>query len=247
MVFEMKKLFIACAAMLIGAVITLAPLRVSLAQEKGLFFYGGQLEELEYRFGDEDEEVLAWHGNAFFGTDELKLRWISEGEYDNQGGDFEGLENQLVLHKPISTFFDIKGGVRLDTPKDADRWYAVIGIMGLAPQWIEVDADLFVSERGDVSARLEAEYELLLTNYLILTPSMEINVAFSGDEETGVGSGFNDIELGVRLGYDLIDRSFSPYLGFLYERKFGETADFAKSDGEDDEAWFAVIGAKLMF
>jgi len=73
-------------------------------------------------------------------------------------------------------------------------------------------------ERGDVSARLEAEYELLLTNYLILTPSMEINVAFSGDEETGVGSGFNDIELGVRLGYDLIDRSFSPYLGFLYER-----------------------------
>jgi len=91
------------------------------------------------------------------------------------------------------------------------------------------------------------EYELLLTNYWILTPSVDINVAFSDDREIGIGSGISDIEAGMRLSYDLVDRSFSPYLGFVYERKFGQTKDFAKAEGEDIEGWRLVIGTKLMF
>ena len=219
----------------------------SQAQETNLIFYGVQMEELEYRQGDQSENLLVWDGDAFLGTDELKLRWLGKGEYDADGDVLETMENRLVLQKPISDFFDIKAGVRLDSPEDVDRWFGVFGVTGLAPQWIEIDADLFISETGDVSARLDAEYELLITNRLILTPSGEIDVALSDDREIGVASGLNSIELGLRLSYDVVDRTFSPYIGVVFERKFGRTADFARDEGEDPSALFAVIGAKLMF
>ena len=157
------------------------------------------------------------------------------------------MENRLVLQKPISTFFDIKAGVRLDTPEGTDRWFGVLGIAGLAPQWIEIDADLFVSETGDASARLDVEYELLITNRLILIPSAEIDIVFSEDREIGIASGLNSVELGIRLSYDLLDRAISPYIGVVYERKFGRTADFAREEGEDTSAWFGVIGTRMIF
>jgi copper resistance protein B len=219
----------------------------SQAQETNLIFYGVQMEELEYRQGDQSENLLVWDGDAFIGTDELKLRWLGKGEYDADGDVLETMENRLVIQKPISDFFDFKAGVRLDSPEGADRWFGVFGVTGLAPQWIEIDADLFISETGDVSARLDAEYELLITNRLILTPSGEIDVALSDDREIGVASGLNSIELGLRLSYDVVDRTFSPYIGVVFERKFGRTADFARDEGEDPSALFAVIGAKLMF
>ena len=231
----------------IGVILSTLSISPSLAQQKGLLIYGLQLEELEFRRGDEGEELFAWNGDAFVGTDEVKLRWLGEGEYDNTTSKFEGLENRLVLQWPISPFFDIKAGFRVDTPNGPDRSYSVLGLTGLAPQWFEIDADFFVSEKGDTSARLDAEYELLITNRLILTPSAEINVAFSGDHEIGVGSGISDIEAGMRLSYDLIDRRLSPYFGVVYERKFGQTEDLAKAEGEDFEGWRAVVGTKFMF
>jgi copper resistance protein B len=231
----------------IGVIVSALSISPSLAQQKGLLIYGLQLEELEFRRGDEGEELFAWNGDAFVGTDEVKLRWLGEGEYDTTTSKFEGLENRLVLQWPISPFFDMKAGFRVDTPNGPDRSESVLGLTGLAPQWFEIDADFFVSEKGDTSARLDAEYELLITNRLILIPSAEINVAFSGDHEIGVGSGISDIEAGMRLSYDLIDRRLSPYFGVVYERKFGQTEDLAKSEGEDFEGWRAVVGTKFMF
>lgn len=228
----------------------LAAMSVTLpasAQTKSMLFYGLQIEELEYRRGDEKENLFAWNGDAFIGTDEFKLRWLGEAEYDNGAKAFETLENRLVLQMPVSTFLDVKGGVRLDSPMGADRWYGVLGITGLAPQWFEIDADLFVSEKGEASARLDTEYELLITNRLILTPSADINVAFSDDTQIGIKAGLTDIEFGMRLSYDLIDRAVSPYLGVIYERKFGDTADLADAEGEDTEGWRIVVGTKLVF
>ena len=122
-----------------------------------------------------------------------------------------------------------------------------MGLTGLAKQWIEIDADLFVSDKGDASARLDAEYELLLTNRITLTPSADLNVAFSDDRKMGIGSGFSSAEAGLRLSYDLLDRLVSPYIGVVWERKFGETADLAREEGEDVEAWFVGIGMKVLF
>ena len=134
------------------------------AQEASKLYYGIQMEELEYRFGDAGEKRLVWDGDAFFGTDELKLRWLGKGELDTALNEFETLENRIVVQFPVSEFFDLKGGARIDTPQGPDRWYAVFGITGLAKQWFEIDADLFIGRTGDLSARLDVEYELLLTN-----------------------------------------------------------------------------------
>ncbi|USG59554.1 copper resistance protein B [Sneathiella marina] len=224
----------------------LAPV-TSLAEDPANIYYGLQIEEFEYRYGEGGEELFAYDADAFIGTDELKLRWEGDGEYDINVKKFESLSNQLALQTPISDFWDIKGGVRYTSPEGPDRWYGVIGLSGLAPQWIEVDSHLFLSEKGKLSADLDMEYQILLSNYLILTPSASVDVAFSSDREIGVGSGVNSVEAGLRLSYDVWDRAFSPYVGVVYERKFGQTANFIEAEGESADIWYAVIGAKFMF
>ncbi|KKN71508.1 hypothetical protein LCGC14_0419770, partial [marine sediment metagenome] len=163
---------------------------------------------------------------------------------------FSGVEASAkpgAVQIPISKFFDAKAGIRIDTPEGPDRTYAVLGVSGLAPQWFEIDANFYVSKDGDTSAELDAEYELLLTNYWILSATLDATVAFSEDREIGVGKGLVSTETGLRLSYDLIDRAFSPYVGIVHERNYGDTADFAKADGGSTDDWFAVVGARLSF
>jgi len=231
----------------LSAFATMITVNPSFGEVESKTYYGIQIEEAEARFGDEGERLFVWNGDAYYGTDELKLRFLSGGEADTDTGLLEKLESQLVLQTPISDFFDAKAGVRADTPEGTDRIYGVIGISGLAPQWIEVDADFFVSETGDTSARLDLEYELLLTNELILTSAADINFAFSEDTEIGIGSGLSSAEAGLRLSYDLLDRSISPYIGVSYERQYGDTKDYAIEDGEDAEAWAFLIGSKFSY
>ena len=241
----MRGLMKSCAgAAALAVALSASP---AAAQETNLVYYGFQLEEFEHRRGDESEELLVWNGDAFVGTDELKLRWLGEGEYDTDARKFESMENRLVLQMPVSDFFDVKAGIRADTPKGKSRLYGVLGVTGLLKQWIEVDADLFVSDVGDASVRLDAEYELLLTNRLTLTPSADLDVAFFDDRKMGVGSGFSSAEVGLRLSYDIYDRLLSPYVGVVWERKFGNTADFVREEGEDVEAWFVAVGVKVLF
>jgi copper resistance protein B len=206
--------------------------------------WGIEVEQAEYRYAD-DAETLAWDFDAVVGSDEVKAVWRGEGEYETRDDTLETFENQLRLQIPISDFFDAVGGVRVDAAEGPNRAYGVIGIHGLLKQWIEVDADLFVSDRP--IARFEAEYEGLITNRLILTPSLEIDIPLADDEAIGQGAWAPTIELGARLGYDLIDRLFSPYIGVHYERSFGETADLARDEGEDDSEVFFVVGARVLF
>lgn len=206
--------------------------------------WGVQIEQAEYRFFD-DSGVLAWDSDALIGTDELKFVWRTEGEYSLEEDHFETVENQARLQTPISDFFDAVVGVRFDTPDGPDRVYGVLGIHGLAEQWFEIDADLFLSE--DPSFRFEVEYEGLITNWITLTPSLEVDLPFTDEEATGQGAFGPTVEVGARLSYDLIDRLFSPYVGVHYERKFGETADMARDEGEDAGEFFFVVGAKGLF
>lgn len=207
--------------------------------------WGLQAEQLEFRAG-EDENVGAWDFDAFAGTDELRVVLRSEAEYGFEEEKFETLENQLRLQTPISTFFDAVGGVRVDTPDEGPtRVYGVIGVHGLAPQWFEVDADLFVSDRP--AFRAEVEYEALITNRLILTPSVEVNLPLVDDEPIGAGAFGPKLELGARLSYDLVDRLISPYVGVHYERTFGESARLARADDKNVEQVFGVVGVKIMY
>lgn len=207
--------------------------------------YGIQVEQLEYRLGESNEDILAWDFDAIVGSDELKFVWRSEAEYEEADSKFETLENQARLQVPISTFYDAVAGIRLDSPKGADRVSGVLGVHGLAEQWFEVDADLFLSE--DPSARFEVEYEGLITQYVTFTPSLEVDLPFTDDEEFENGAWGPTVELGARLSYDIIDRSVSPYIGVHYEHLFGKTADIAEDDGKSDSAVFGVVGVRLMY
>jgi copper resistance protein B len=234
----------ACAGAVAGACALAAALTGPVAAEP--LIWGVQAEQFEYRFG-EDADALAWEADAFVGTDAAKLRYQGEGEFDLEEDSLEAWENRLVVQVPVSPFFDAKAGVRYDAPDGPDRFYGVLGVQGLTPQWFEVDLDAFLSEKGDLSVRLDAEYEALITNRIILTPSIEAELPFSQDAEIGVGAFGPSIEIGARLSYDLIDRAVAPYVGVHYERSFGDTADFAREDGGDDDAVFAVVGMRLMF
>ncbi len=230
---------IICASLIASAIFSISP---SKAEP---LIWGVQIEQLEYRYSENGSDAIAWDGDAIIGTDELKFVLRSEGEFETDGNVMETLETQARLRKPISTFFDGVIGVRADTPEGPDRFHGVVGVKGLAPQWFEIDADLYLSEHP--SFRFEAEYEALITNRLILTPSFEIDVPFTDDREIEIGAWGPKVEIGARLSYDVLDRSVAPYVGVHYERSFGETRDIAIADNKEGDALFFVTGLRLMF
>ncbi|ETW11221.1 copper resistance protein B [Roseivivax marinus] len=208
--------------------------------------YGFQAEQFEYRDGDNGENVFVWDFDVLVGTDELKFVWRSEAEIVDGSGEFEGFENQLRLQFPVSTFFDAVVGVQASTPDDLpDRYNAVVGLKGLAPGFFEIDSDLYLSNNSFY--RFEAEYEGLITNRVILTPSIELTVPLQDDLKYGQAAGGATTEAGLRLSYDLIDRAFSPYVGVNYEKSFGGTADLIEASGEENGVTSIVLGARLNF
>ena len=238
----MNRKSIAKTCFLIASLIS-GPMTATSATAEPLI-YGIQIEQAEYRVGS-PTDVFAWDFDALIGTDDLKFVWRSEAEYAFTEDQFETLENQLRLQKPISDFFDAVAGVRVDTPSGKDRIQGVVGLQGLAKQFIEVDADFFVSDHPSI--RLEAEYEALITNRLIVTPSIEFDIPLNDDAEFDRGAFAPTLKVGVRAGYELIDRALSPYIGVHYERSFGKTANIRRSEGEDAGSLFFVAGARMLF
>lgn len=202
-------------------------------------------DRLEYQSNDEDP-LLLLDGQAWWGSDSNKLTLKSELEYDFNADAFEEAEVQALWTRPIARYFDIQAGMRHDFVAGADRTFGVIGIQGLAPYWFEIDAAVFISGNGDISARFEAEYELLLTQRLILQPRTELNFAAQSVEEIGVGSGLSTTEVGARLRYEFT-RQFAPYIGISWTRSIGETAGFTRAIGEDPGSVSLVTGLRLWF
>lgn len=201
-------------------------------------------DQLEYRVQD-GKDIIAWDGQAWYGGDHHKVFFKTMGEVSG-GDDVEQAELQLLYSRLIGHFWDVQGGVRHDVRPDPSRTYGVIGLQGLAPGFFELDLQGFVSNKGDVSARLEAEYDLLITQRLVLQPKAEINLAAQDVRELGVGSGVNDVELGLRLRYE-IRREFAPYIGVHWERKLGKTADFARDENESVDDLSFVAGVRFWF
>lgn len=202
-------------------------------------------DRLEYQTNDGDP-LLLFDGQAWWGGDRNRLTVKPELEYDFNAGRFDEAELQALWTRPIARYFDVQAGVRHDFVAGSDRTFGVIGVQGLAPYWFEVDGALFVSGDGDVSARFEAEYELLLTQRLILQPRTELNFAVQSVPEVGVGSGLSTAEIGARLRYE-IKRQFAPYVGVSWTRSVGETADLVRADGEIPGAVSFVAGLRLWF
>ena len=232
-------------AVLVGmGVGTINPWSETKAAEPSPLFYFFQAEEFEYRLTDGDHG-FNWDAQGWVGGDDNKAWFKTEGAVPFNDG-VEEAEIQALYSRRISNFFDAQIGVRYDFEPDPERAFGVFGVQGLAPYFFEIDTAAFVSEDGDVSARFEAEYELLITQQMVLQPSLEFNLAAQEVEELGIGSGFNDIELGLRLRYE-IEREFAPYIGVSWERALGRTADFARDDGEDVDELSFVTGVRFWF
>lgn len=222
----------------------MAQARADLSQEGR--FYGNALiaDRLEYRPRN-GKDGFAWQAMGWIGGDIDRLSFETEGE----GAFGEALETgevRAAWRHALDPWWNFELGARQDFGHGPDRTYGVIGIEGLAPYWFEVGAHAFVSNKGDVHFRLEAEHDMRLTQRLILQPSVEIDAAAQDVPELGIGAGFEKVELGARVRYEFA-REFAPYVGVHWERKLGETARLARSDGEAASQVSAVVGVRMWF
>ncbi|SRR6056297_590317 len=203
------------------------------------------VDRLEYR-SNEGDPVMLWDAQASYGGDINRALLKTEGEYLLDDSQTEEAEVQALYSRAVSPYFDLQAGLRYDVNPEPDRYSAVLGVQGLAPYWFELDAAAFISQRGDVSARIELEYDLLLTQRLILQPRLELDVSLQDVPELGRGSGLASIESGIRLRYE-IQREFAPYIGVAWERDLGDTADFSRAEGESISRLSVVAGVRVWF
>jgi len=223
----------------------MARARAAMRKESGgMTFSQLMVDRLEYRAG-KGADGFHWEGEGWIGGDINRLALKSEGEGEI-GGPLESAEVQALYSRAIDPWFNLEAGVRHDIRPHPDRTYAVIGIEGLAPYWFEVSAQAFLSTKGDAHLRLEASYDLRLTQRLLLQPAAEVNIAAQDVPALGIGSGVSDTELGLRLRYEFA-REFAPYVGVNWERKLGDTAGFARAAGESVSATSFVTGFRFWF
>lgn len=208
------------------------------------------IDQLEFR-GARGSQGAAWEGQALYGSDYNKIRISTRGEYNGNERAFEQAELQLLYSRLIGYFFDAQVGVRQDFPirpreGTPARTHLVVGIQGLLPNLFEVNLQGFVNHRGTVAARVEASYDLYITQRLVLQPEIELNFAANTDRPARVGKGLTSVEAALRLRYE-ITREFTPYIGVNYERVVGETSTLYQRFGEKPEALTAVAGIRLFF
>jgi copper resistance protein B len=199
------------------------------------------LDQFEWQ-GADAGAALAWDLEAWAGTDRHRALLRAEGE--RVDGETEENRVELLWWHPVSSRWDLVAGLRQDFEPESARSYAALGIQGLAPGWVRVEATAYVGERGQTAAALRAATDLLLTNRLILAPLAELTAYGRDDEVNGIGNGLSRLTLGLRVRYE-IRREFAPYAGVEWAGTLGDTADLAREAGESvrDARWVAGVRA----
>lgn len=170
-----------------------------------------------------DANTRRWDTSFWVGHDMNKLYLYSDGEATADG--LESSQNELVYSRAIAPFWDAQIGLAYDKNADASKTWGEVTISGLAPYYFETRAALLVNSEGNIGFRLDAEYEALFTQKLILTPSFEADFYTQDDANLHIGSGLSSIETGLRLRYEF-KRELAPYIGVTWEKTFGNTRDF---------------------
>ncbi len=192
----------------------------------------------------EEGNAFGWEGTGWIGTD-LDRLWIrSEGEAID--GSIESADVEVLYGHAVATWWDAVIGIRHDFGEYPSQTFAAVGLMGLAPYMFEISATAYLGESGQTGVNLEAEYETLFTNRLILQSLVEADVWGKDDARRGIGSGLSKVEAGFRLRYEFT-REFAPYVGVVRERVFGGTADLRRMDGGHVDDTRVVIGLRTWF
>ena len=184
-------------------------------------------------------DLQAWYGRTYD-------RAVFKAEGDIDDGEVKEARTELLWGHAIAAFWDMQLGVRYDSGEGPDRSWLAFGVQGLAPYWFEVEATGYLGEAGRTALRLDASYELLLTQKLILQPRIETNAYGTRDASRGLGSGLSDLSATLRLRYE-IRREFAPYVGIEWARKFGDTEDLARAAGEDASETRFIAGVRFWF
>ncbi|MFB9047201.1 copper resistance protein B [Sphingobium indicum] len=223
----------------------MAPAREIVRKEHGDIKSGMILIDQLEAVISKGKDGYAWDAQGWYGGDIDRL-WIkTEGESSFDESPTHA-EAQALWNHALEPWWNFQTGIRQDFGTGPNRTYAVVGVQGLAPYWFEMGGALFLSNRGDVTARIEAEYDQRLTQKLILQPAIEFNLAAQDVPELGIGSGLSTAELELRLRYQFVPE-FAPYVGVQYERAFGDTADFRRAQGEKAGGWNLLIGIRSWF
>lgn len=208
-------------------------------------------EQLEYRVATDGEtaDQLGWEAQGWIGGDFNKFWWKSEGEAVFDGSDEGESETDFLYSRLFSPFWSFQAGVQYANEWGdgyEDRWSAVIALQGLAPYKFELDNSLYLSEDGDLTLAAEGEYDLRITQRLVLQPRAAIGISAQDIPERGLGSGITDVKVDLRLRYE-IRREMAPYLLVRYTTPLGETEDIAKAAGADTDQWFFGVGLRFAF
>jgi copper resistance protein B len=217
---------------------------LGMRESGGQNFYQVMFNLAEFQVRD-GKDGYRWDGQAWFGGDINRLWLKTEGEGAFREG-VESAEIQALYSRAIGPYFNLQAGVRHDFQPTPNRTYATVGFEGLAPYMFEVEGAVFISQKGDILGRLEGYYDQRITQRLILQPRVELNLAAQDVPENRIGAGLTDVELGLRLRYE-IRREFAPYVGVSYQAKTGQTADFARADAKRPTSTSFVAGIHFWF
>lgn len=202
-----------------------------------------RVDRLEVQSGTGADGWL-WDMDISHGNDIDKFWLKSEGHADF--GHTPEADVQALWSHAIGPWFDLQAGVRQQLQRGPDRTQAVLGIQGLAPYFFELDGALFLSTKGEVTGRIEAEYDQRITQRLILQPRLEVNLSAQDIQELGLGTGVTFLQAGARLRYEIV-REFAPYIGIEWQRDLGDTARFTRAAGDDADRIVFVAGIKAWF
>lgn len=201
-------------------------------------------DQLEYRRSRDGTSALTWDFQGRVGTDYHRL-WIkSEGERE-EGRTQDG-RLEFLYSRPVAAFWDLQAGIRRDFGEGPKRNWFALGVQGVAPYWFDVEGTFYVGSSGRTALRLNAEYQVVLTQRTFLTPEVQANFYGKSDPARGIGSGLSDVELGIRLRHE-IRRELAPYIGVNLKRRLGRTADIARAAGDNVFERQIVAGVRLWY
>jgi copper resistance protein B len=205
--------------------------------------YFALFDQLEWQASGETSglnvDAKGWVGRD---RDRLWFRAERNGE-DGRVGDAQA---HVLYGRQFSRWWDVVAGVRQDVQPGTARTWAAIGVQGLSPYRFEIEATAYVGASGRTQARFEVEYELLVTNRLVLQPQIEAEIVGQSDAARGVGAGLSTTDIGLRLRYEFL-REVAPYLGVTWQRKHGTTAEYARESGEAPGGARFVAGLRVWF
>jgi copper resistance protein B len=198
-------------------------------------------DQLEWQ-GNGDASGMSWDSKGWIGGDRHRIWFRTDGE--SNGARLDAGDAQMFYGRAVARWWDVIVGVRQDVRPGPSQTWAAVGMQGLAPYRFEVEATAFVGAGGRTQFRVETEYELLVTNRLILQPLLEVNASGRSDRDRGLGAGLNTVDLGLRLRYEF-RRELAPYVGVTWQRRLFGTADMARAAGDPTGGARLAVGLRF--